>query len=69
MCTVLSVLFSIDKTKSLFIPWIKQSKYGFCDCIDTFDGYLFQLIVLLKPDFNFCNSFPLSWVGKITTGA
>ena len=25
---------------------------------------MFQLIVLLKPDFNCCNSFSLSWVDK-----
>ena len=33
----------------------------------TFDWYLLRLIVLLKPDYNCCNSFALSWVGKITT--
>ena len=72
MCTVLSFLFLSDKTKSLFTPWkhgsIKKSKYIFGDFIDTFDWYLFQLIVLLKPDFNCCNSFALSWVDKVTTG-
>ena len=33
-----------------------------------FDRYLFQLIVLLKPDFNCGNNFALSWVDKVTTG-
>ena len=32
------------------------------------DWYLFQLIVLLKPDSNCFNSFTLSWVDKVTTG-
>ena len=31
-----------------------------------FDRYLFQLIVLLEHDFNFGNSFALSWVDKVT---
>ena len=39
-----------------------------CACIITFDGYLFQLIFLLKPDFSCCNSFALPWVDKVTTG-
>ena len=30
--------------------------------------YLFQLIVLLKPDFNCFYSFALSWVVKVTVG-
>ena len=51
--------------ESLFTPWkfwlIKYTKYWFCACIYTFDWYLFQLIVLLKSDFNW-SSFPLSWV-------
>ena len=72
MCTVLSFLFLSDKTKSLFTPWkhgsIKKSKYIFGDFIDTFDWCLFQLIVLLKPDFNCCNRFALSWVDEVTTG-
>ena len=25
-------------------------------------------IILLRPDFNYCNSFALSWVDKVTTG-
>ena len=33
-----------------------------------FDSYLFQLIVLLKPDFNCWSNFALSWVDKVTTG-
>ena len=62
-------LFSNDKIKSLFIPWkyesIKLSKYWLCFCIDTFHWYLFQLIALLKPDFNCCNRSTLSSVDKI----
>ena len=72
MCTVLSSLFSNDKTKSLFTPWklglIKKYKYGFGTSTDTFGSYLYQLIVLLKPDFNCSNSFALLWVDKVTTG-
>ena len=33
-----------------------------------FYKYLFQLITLLKPDFNCCNNFALSCVDKVTTG-
>ena len=33
-----------------------------------FARYLFQLIVLLKPDFNCSNNFALSWVDRVTTG-
>ena len=29
---------------------------------------LFQVIVLLKADFNWSNSFTLAWVDKVTTG-
>ena len=29
---------------------------------------MFQLVVLLTPDFNCWNSFVLSWVYKVTTG-
>ena len=36
--------------------------------IVNFDWYLFQLIVLLKPDFNSCNSFALSWVDEVAIG-
>ena len=32
--------------------------------VRLFDWFLFQLIVLLKPGFNCCNSFSLSWVDK-----
>ena len=64
--------FQMIKTKSMFILWklgsIKKSKYWFCLSGETFGWYLFQLIVLLKPDFNCCNSFASSWVGKVTTG-
>ena len=71
MCTFLSSSFSNDKTKSLFTPWklgsIKKSKYWFCLSGETFGWYLFQLIVLLKPDFNCSSSFALSWVDKFTT--
>ena len=34
----------------------------------TFDWYLFQSIFLLKPGYNCCNSFALSWVDKVTNG-
>ena len=73
MRTVLSSLFSSDKTKRLFTPWkpglIKKSKYGFLAAADTFGSYLFYLIVFLKSDFNRCNSFALSWVHKVATGS
>ena len=53
------------KQKSLFTSSkhgsITKSKY-------KFDWYLFQLIVLLKPEFNCCNSFALSWADKVTIG-
>ena len=68
MCTALSVVFSNDETKSLFTPWklgsMKWSKYLY---IVTFDWY-FDWIVLLKPHFNCCKSFSLSWVDNVTTG-
>ena len=32
------------------------------------DWYLFQLIVLLKPDFNCWSNYALSWVDNVTTG-
>ena len=71
-CRLWCALFSNDKTKSLLTPLkfgsIKQSKYWFCTFTDTFDWYLFQLIVLLKPDFNWSNSFTFSRVDKVTTG-
>ena len=63
---------SNSKTKSLFTPWkyksIKKSKYWFILSVDTFDWYLFQLIVLVKPDVNCSSSFVLSWFDKVTTG-
>ena len=72
MCTVLPSLFTEDKTKSLFTPWklgsTKKSKYGFDACVVTFGSYLFQLIVLFKPDFNCSSSFALSLVENVTTG-
>ena len=43
-------------------------KFGFCANNSGFDGYLFQMIVLWKPDFNFDNNFALSWVYKVNTG-
>ena len=33
------------------------------------DWFLFQLVVLLKPDSNCFNSFILPWADKVTTGA
>ena len=72
MCTFLLPSFLNDKTKSLFTSWklgsMKKSKYWFTPSVDTFVWYLFQLIVLLKPDFNCSNSFALSWVDNVTTG-
>ena len=66
------LLFSNDKTKSLFTSWklglIKKSNYGFGACTDTFGSHLFQLIVLLKPYFKCSSSFALSWVDKVKTG-
>ena len=40
----------------------------FCACLVVFDWYLFQLIFILKLEFNWSNSFTLSWVDKVTTG-
>ena len=61
-----------DHTKSLLTPWKRGStkwyKYRFCAYAFGYDWYLFQLIVLLKPDFNCWSTFVLSWVGKVTTG-
>ena len=61
-----TILSSNNNTKSLFTPWklgsIKKYKYLFCVCFVVLDWYLFQLIVLLKPDSNCLNSFTLSWV-------
>ena len=58
-------------TEQIVTPWkfgsTLKSKYESCGSIDTFDRYLFQLIVLLKSDFNCFINVILSWVGKITT--
>ena len=35
----------------------------------TFNRYLFQLIALVNPNFNCCNSFASSKVDKVTTGS
>ena len=70
---ILSVLSyrSHFQTIKQFTPWKfwsnKKSKYLFCLSVETFDWYLFQIIVLLKPDFNCYNSFALSWVDKVMT--
>ena len=57
--------------KSLFIPWKPGStiwfKYLYFGYVFGSDWYLFQLIVLLKPDFNYWSYFALSWVDKVTT--
>ena len=58
-----------QKSYLLFEAWsIKKSKYRFCFSGETFGWHLFQLIVLIKPDFNYYKSFALSWVDKVTTG-
>ena len=58
------------KTKSLFIPWklgsIKWFKFWSGLINSGFARYIFQLVVLLKPDFNWGNIFALSWVDKVT---
>ena len=68
MYTFLWSSFLNDKTKSLFTPWklewIKKSKNWFCFLYETFDSYLFQLIVILKTNFNSCDRFALSWIDK-----
>ena len=59
-------------TKSPFTPWklgsVKWFKFGYCGSSSGLGKYLFQLIVLLKPDFNSSNDFALSCVDKVTTG-
>ena len=64
--------FPNAKTKRLFTPWklgsIKWFKFTFYANNSGFAGYLFQLIVLLKPDFNCGNDFAVSCVDKVTTG-
>ena len=56
-------LWFIDKAKCLFISWklgsIKKYKYQLILSLDTFGWYLFQIIVLLKPDFNYSRCFAL----------
>ena len=47
---------------------LSDSNLDFMLIILVFDRYLFQLIVLLKLDFNCGNNFTLSWVYKVTTG-
>ena len=68
MSLVLPTLLSNDKAKTVFTPWklglIEKSKYRFSSCTVTFGSYLFLLIVLLKPDFNFSNS--LNYLDLIT---
>ena len=67
------VLISNDKPKSLFTPCklgsINKSENWFCISGENFIWYLFQLIDLLKSNFNCPSSFALSWVDKVTTGA
>ena len=65
MCAVSSVVRSNDKIKTLFTTW-NLGSIG--TCIVTFDWYLFQLIILLKTDFNYCNSIALSWYDIATNG-
>ena len=43
-----------------------MDQYLFRVCSVILGWYLFQLIVLLKPDSNCFNSFTLSWVNKLT---
>ena len=67
VCTFLSASFSNDYTKSLFTTWklgsIKWSKHGFLSGYNfPFVLYFFQLIVLLKPNFNDWSSFALPQV-------
>ena len=47
---------------------IKKSKYWVCLSVETFDWYLFQLIVLLKPYCNYLSSFASYLVDKVTIG-
>ena len=69
LCSFLTALSWNEITKSLFNPWklgwIKYSKYGSWTSLYLFVWDLFQLIVLLKPDFNFSISFSLSCVDKV----
>ena len=47
---------------------VQLSDLRLCANNSGFDRYLFQLIVLLKPDFNCDNNFALSLVDKVTIG-
>ena len=53
------LLENLDQLKNLNIVFVPDV---------VLDWYLFQLNVLLKPDFNCFNSFTLSWVDEVTTG-
>ena len=61
-----------DKTKSLFTPWkpgsIRKSTYMFLAWFFVSGRYLFQVIVLLKPDSNCLRSFMFPWVDNVATG-
>ena len=61
---VLCASFSNATTKTLFTPWklgsTKWLKFGFFANNSGFDRYSFQLIVVLKPDFNCISNFALS---------
>ena len=70
MCLVWWTLFLNDKTKSLFAPGKLGSnkllinkivnKHSFDLSVGVFEGYLFQLVVRLNPDFSCCSNFLLS---------
>ena len=61
--------FQMPKQKVyLFLENLALLIYGFYAIKSSFDKYLVQLIVLLKPDFNCVNYYALSWFDKITTG-
>ena len=67
VCILFDVIYlQMTKETVYFFSWklgsISKSKYWFCLSIDTFDWYLFQLIVLLKPNFNYFINFTLSLV-------
>ena len=47
---------------------LSDLKIGFAHMFLGHDWYLFQLIVILKPDFNSWSSFVLSWFDKVTNG-
>ena len=69
---MISPSFSNVELKSLLTPWklssTKWFRFGFCANNYGFDNYLFQLITLLKPDYNCWSSLELSCVDKVTTG-